>query len=146
MADLKQLFNDLVRLEVELWDAVERRLRDEGRVGLGSFQTLDVIARVPDCRVGDVVRELSITVGGASKAVDRVEAAGLCARRPHPGDRRSSVIVLTAKGARARAAAEAVVVSELEQRIGAVLSTTAQAQLARTVARLRGTAQRRAES
>jgi DNA-binding MarR family transcriptional regulator len=140
MTDLKQLFNDLVRLEIELWDAVERRLRDEGQVGLASFQALDVIARVPDCRVGDVVRELSITVGGASKAVDRLEARRLCVRRPHPGDRRSSSIVLTPEGARARASAEAVVVSELEHRVGAVLSTTAQAQLARTIARLRGTA------
>jgi DNA-binding MarR family transcriptional regulator len=137
MTDLKLLFNELVRLEIELWDAVDARLQAELGVGAGTFQTLDVIARVEDCRVGDVVRELSITVGGASKTIDRLEQAGLCARTPHPSDRRSSVIALTREGERVRKRADKVVAAELEQRIGAVLSTRAIDQLGRTVARLR---------
>ena len=73
MADLPALFADLVRLEIELWDAVEARLRAELGVGLGTAQTLAVVAAVQDCRVHDIVRGLSITVGGASKTVDRLE-------------------------------------------------------------------------
>ncbi len=73
MADLPALFADLVRLEIELWDAVEARLRAELGVGLATAQTLAVVAAVEDCRVHDIVRGLSITVGGASKTVDRLE-------------------------------------------------------------------------
>src|SRR5919201_5944687 len=77
MADLPALFADLVRLEIELWDAVEARLRGELGVGLATAQTLGVVAAVPDCRVHDIVRGLSIIVGSASKTVDRLERNGL---------------------------------------------------------------------
>src|SRR4051794_33743361 len=53
MADLPTLFADLVRLEIELWDAVEARLRSELGVSLGAAQTLAVVAAVEDCRVHD---------------------------------------------------------------------------------------------
>ncbi|HEY7629179.1 MAG TPA: MarR family transcriptional regulator, partial [Thermoleophilaceae bacterium] len=106
MADLPSLFADLVRLEIELWDAVEARLRTELDVGLGTAQTLGVVAEVQDCRVHDIVRNLSITVGGASKTVDRLERHGLVARQPHPTDRRSSVITLTPEGAKTHAKAQ----------------------------------------
>src|SRR6188472_3353042 len=122
MADLPALFADLVRLEIELWNAVEARLRAELGVGLATAQTLAVVAEVPDCRVHDIVRGLSITVGGASKTVDRVERDGLVARRPHPRDRRSSVVALTRTGATTHAKAQRLIAAEVETRIGSVLS------------------------
>jgi DNA-binding MarR family transcriptional regulator len=137
MADLRALFADLVRLEIELWDAVEARLQAELGVGLGTAQTLAVVAAVPDCRVHDVVRGLSITVGGASKTVDRLERSGLVARRPHPTDRRSSVIALTRAGAATHTKAQRLLAAELDARIGGVLSDRALAQLHRTIAKLR---------
>jgi DNA-binding MarR family transcriptional regulator len=137
MADLRALFADLVRLEIELWDAVEARLQAELGVGLGTAQTLAVVAAVPDCRVHDVVRGLSITVGGASKTVDRLERSGLVARRPHPTDRRSSVIALTRAGAATHRKAQRLIAAELDARIGGVLTDRALAQLHRTIAKLR---------
>ncbi len=137
MAELPALFADLVRLEIELWDAVEARLRAELGVGLGTAQTLAVIATVQDCRVHDIVRRLSITVGGASKTVDRLELGGLVARRPHPNDRRSSVISLTPAGATTHAKAQRLIASELEARIGGVLSDRALDQLQRAITKLR---------
>src|ERR671935_3212199 len=98
MADLPALFADLVRLEIELWDAVEARLRADLGVGLATAQTLAVLATVQDCRVHDIARHLSITVGGASKTVDRLELGGLVARPPQPSNRRSSTIALTPAG------------------------------------------------
>src|ERR1700754_4642041 len=95
MPDLPTVFADLVRLEIELWDAVEARLRAELGVGLGTAQTLAVVAAVPDCRLHDNVRGVSIPVGGASKTIDRLDRERLVVRRPHPSDRRSSVIGLT---------------------------------------------------
>jgi MarR family transcriptional regulator, organic hydroperoxide resistance regulator len=137
MADLPAVFADLVRLEIELWDAVEARLRADLGVGLGTAQTLAVVAATPECRVHDIVRGLSITVGGASKTVDRLERTGLVARRPHPSDRRSSVIALTPAGATTHAEAQRLVAAELDARIGGVLSDRAFDQLHRMVARLR---------
>jgi DNA-binding MarR family transcriptional regulator len=137
MTDLPAVFGDLVRLEIELWDAVEARLREELGVGLGTAQTLAVVAAVPDCRVHDIVRGLSITVGGASKTVDRLERHDLVARRPHPSDRRSSVIALTRAGATMHEAAQRLIAAELDARIGGVLSDRALDQLQRAIAKLR---------
>ena len=137
MTDLPDLFADLVRLEIELWDAVEARLRSELGVGLATAQTLAVVATVDDCRVHDIVRGLSITVGGASKTVDRLERDGLVTRRPHPSDRRSSVIRLTRAGATTHADAQRLIATELEASIGGVLSDRAFDQLQRAIARLR---------
>jgi DNA-binding MarR family transcriptional regulator len=137
MTDLPALFADLVRLEIELWNAVEARLRAELGEGLATAQTLAVVAAVQDCRVHDIVRGLSITVGGASKTVDRLERAGLVARRPHPSDRRSSVIALTRAGAMTHAKAQQLIATELEARVGGVLSDRALDQLHRAIAKLR---------
>jgi DNA-binding MarR family transcriptional regulator len=137
MPDLPALFADLVRLEIELWDAVEARLRAELAVGLATAQTLAVVAAVEDCRVHDIVRGLSITVGGASKTVDRLERDALVARRPNPSDRRSSVIALTRAGATTHAKAQRLIAAELDARIGGVLSDRALDQLHRAIAKLR---------
>src|SRR3954464_8432695 len=137
MDDLTALFAGLVRLEIELWNAVEARLRADLGVGLGTAQTLAVVAAVQDCRVDDIVRGLSITVGGASKTVDRLERNGLVARRPHPSDRRSSVVALTRAGATTHAKAQRLIATELEARIGGVLADRGFDQLHRSISRLR---------
>jgi DNA-binding MarR family transcriptional regulator len=137
MPDLPALFADLVRLEIELWNTVEARLQAELRVGLATAQTLAVVATVEDCRVHDIVRSLSITVGGASKTVDRLERIGLVVRRPHPSDRRSSVVALTRAGATTHAEAQRLIAAELEARLDGVLSDRALAQLHRAIGELR---------
>jgi DNA-binding MarR family transcriptional regulator len=62
-------------------------------------EIMQVVGATADCRVLDIASALSINVGGASKVVDRVEAAGLCRRQPNPIDGRSNVIRLTEPGA-----------------------------------------------
>jgi MarR family transcriptional regulator, organic hydroperoxide resistance regulator len=135
--DLKVLFSELVRLETELWDAVEERLQNDHGVNLPTFEFIQVISRVPRCRVQDIATSLSITVGGTSKIVDRIEAAGLCSRRANPGDRRSSIIELTAAGKRLLARATVTVDDELNRRLGTALPERSLAQFTRTLARLR---------
>jgi DNA-binding MarR family transcriptional regulator len=83
------------------------------------------------------VRGLSITVGGASKTVDRLERHALVVRRPHPSDRRSSVIALTRAGTSTHAKAQRLIAAELDARIGGVLSDRALDQLHRAIAKLR---------
>ena len=135
--DLRFLFSELVRLETELWNAVEGRLRADFGVTLPVFEFLQVISRTPACRVQDIAAELSITVGGTSKIVDRIEASGYCARSANPGDRRSSIIRLTPVGKRLLPKLTAAVDNELRNRLGTAVPDRSLIQLAKTLTRLR---------
>jgi DNA-binding MarR family transcriptional regulator len=135
--DLSRLFSELVRLETELCGAVEARLRADHGLPLPHFEFMQVIARTRNCRVQDIATELSITVGGTSKIVDRIEAAGHCARRANPDDRRSSIVELTPAGRRLLSRAAGSVEDELRRRLGAALSDRAAVQFTRTLTRLR---------
>jgi DNA-binding MarR family transcriptional regulator len=136
--DHRQVFDDLVRFETELWNELDARLRAEAEVPLGSFNVLLVVERVADCRVNDIAVALAITVGGASQAVDRLERRGLCMRRPHPEDRRASIIELTDDGRARCAAAGPVFDRELAARFTDALTKTQLSRLAEALAVLRG--------
>jgi DNA-binding MarR family transcriptional regulator len=137
VADLKVLFNELIRLEIELWDAVDQRLQSDCDLPLSRFEPMQVIARYPECRVQDIAAELAITAGGVSKLVDRIEACGHCRRRTNPQDRRSSIIELTAAGRRLLAKATTVFENELAARLNNAVSEQQAEQLIRTLRRLR---------
>jgi DNA-binding MarR family transcriptional regulator len=87
--------------------------------------------------VYDIAAELSITVGGTSKLVDRIEAAGHCRRVANPDDRRSSLIELTNAGRRLLAKATVVFEEELKTRIGSAVSTQRLTQFQATLQQLR---------
>jgi DNA-binding MarR family transcriptional regulator len=135
--ELRVLFSQMVRLETELWDAVEGRLRADHGITLPFFEFMQIMSRQPNCRVQDIAAELSITVGGTSKIVDRIEAAGYCARRANPGDRRSSILTLTPDGQRLLPKITATVDDELCARLGSALPGRSLAQLIETLTRLR---------
>jgi MarR family transcriptional regulator, organic hydroperoxide resistance regulator len=135
--DLRFLFSELVRLETELWNAVEGRLRADFGVTLPVFEFLQVISRTPACRVQDIAVELSITVGGTSKIIDRIEALGYCARSANPNDRRSSVITLTPTGKKLLPGLAAAVDDELRSRLGTGVPDRSLLQLTKTLTRLR---------
>jgi MarR family transcriptional regulator, organic hydroperoxide resistance regulator len=134
---LTALFGDLVRLETELWDLVDRRLRRDHDLPLSWFEPLQVMDRVPGCRVADIAEALSITVGGTSKLVDRIEQAGLCHRRPNPDDARSSLLALSSSGRRRLDAAQGSFEDELDAWLGAALPTERLDSLASTLRDLR---------
>lgn len=131
------MFSDLVRLETELWELVDRRLRGDHDLPLSWFEPMQVIARVEDCRVADIADALSITVGGVSKLVDRIERAGWCERAPNPNDARSSVLALTHAGRRKLEAAKASFADELAVRLSAAVSPGRLAAFGSTVRELR---------
>src|ERR1700733_10254491 len=136
--ELRVLFSELVRLETELWDAVEGRLRADHGITLPFFEFMQIISRHPNCRVQDIAEELSITVGGTSKIVDRIEASGYCARHANLSDRRSSILALTPAGKRLLPKITATVDDELGARLGSALSGRSLAELIRTLSGLRG--------
>lgn len=134
MPNREHLFNDLVRFQIELWNAVDARLRSETDLTLVHFEALRIVELTPDCRVNDVADQLVISVGGASKIVDRLEAAGYCERRSNPGDRRSSILALTTAGETALSNAKPVHASVLDEHLPGDLEA-----FAATLAALRGT-------
>jgi MarR family transcriptional regulator, organic hydroperoxide resistance regulator len=112
------VFDDLVRVQIALWEAVDRRVRADLGLPLGRVEALRAVVRVPSCRVQDVSTALRVTVGAASKLTDRLVLGGLVVREPHPADRRSSVLVPTASGRAAHERAETVVADELRRHLG----------------------------
>jgi DNA-binding MarR family transcriptional regulator len=136
-ADFYPLFSALTRLETELWDAVDVRLRKECDLPLGRYEAMVVIDSLGTCRVLDIASALSITVGGASKLIDRVEAAGFCARKMNPGDRRSSLLELTPAGTMKVDEGRSVVEAELVRRFTPVLTKQDASRLLEVLARLR---------
>jgi DNA-binding MarR family transcriptional regulator len=144
MSELRQLFNDLIRFEIEIWNAIDARLKADFSLPLTHFEPMSVIDRVPGCRVYDIASELGITTGGTSKLVDRIEASGHCRRLPNPADRRSSLLELTPAGKRLLEEAGVAFDEELQRWLGAAVPERSLRQFAATLGRLRA-ANRRAE-
>jgi DNA-binding MarR family transcriptional regulator len=137
VTDLRRLFDDLIRFEIELWNAIDARLKRDFDLPLTHFEPMLVIDRLSGCRVYDIATELKITTGGTSKLVDRIEASGYCRRVPNPTDRRSSLLELTPEGSRILAEASAAFDQELQRWLGAALPERTLRQFAGTLARLR---------
>ncbi|MFC4031298.1 MarR family winged helix-turn-helix transcriptional regulator [Streptomyces polygonati] len=135
--DLRRLFDDLVRFETDLWNAVDARLQQDCGLSMGSLDVMSVVARTPSCRVNDIAAALSITVGGASQAVDRISARGNLVRRPNPADRRSSVVELTPVGRELVETAGRVFDQELDRRLRGPLDDSELDRLGSALAALR---------
>jgi MarR family transcriptional regulator, organic hydroperoxide resistance regulator len=142
VSDLRRVFNDLIRFEIQVWNAVEARLKSEFGLPLTHFEPMSVMDRRPRCRVYDIANELGITTGGTSKLVDRIEASGYCRRLPNPDDRRSSLLELTPAGQRLFAEAGAAFDDELQRQLGDAVPERTLRQFAATLARLRAAGQR----
>lgn len=129
---------DLIRLEIVLWDRINGRLKAEHGLSLAFFEALDAIGRSPDgsLRVGDLARALRITVGAASKLVDRVEAAGLLVRQLDAADRRASRVALTDAGRAVLADARLTYEAEMATTLDATLTFDEQQQVHTLIRRL----------
>jgi DNA-binding MarR family transcriptional regulator len=133
VTDLKLLFTRLVRLEIELWDALDARLKHDVGIALRDYLPMQTIATTKSCRVYHLMEQIGVTVGTASKAVDRLEAAGYCRRTDDPADRRSPTITLTAEGIVMLAKAEKGIDAELQLWFDAAATPGAVEQLAGTI-------------
>ena len=133
-----QWLSDLIRLEIAFWNRINTRLHHEHDLSLAFFEALFFIERTRDgsMRVGDLARALRITVGAASKLVDRIEAAGLIRRERDADDRRASRLVLTSAGKRTLADASTTYEAEMATMLDTTLSTDEQQRLHDLVTRL----------
>jgi len=116
------MFTELVRAEIELWNGLDAQLNESAGISLPQFQALAAIRGIDgDARVQDISRAMSITVGATSKLVDRLERDGLAVRSANPGDRRSSFVSLSDSGAIALDTAATASEAHLRRVLGDVL-------------------------
>ncbi|MEQ1787464.1 MAG: MarR family transcriptional regulator [Acidimicrobiales bacterium] len=80
--------------------AFETRLATDSGLSAQWFEVLIRLARTPEhrLRMSDLAAQTTLSASGLTRAVDRLEAAGLVARQACPTDRRSTYAVLTAQG------------------------------------------------
>ena len=64
------------------------------------YQVLGMLRWAGPLTLGAVGHRLWITPGTVTSSIDRLEAAGLCRRVPHPTDARVTLAEITAKGRR----------------------------------------------
>jgi DNA-binding MarR family transcriptional regulator len=132
-----EFFDVLVRYEVALWNAVDRELGRQGKLGLGQLHALRVVSRYGGrARVQDLSSDIGITAGAASKLADRLERDGLASRSPNPANRRSSLLALTAAGKQALASAMDVYRGAVARAVGEEDTESLTAALQRLQARL----------
>ncbi|MGZ4453351.1 MAG: MarR family winged helix-turn-helix transcriptional regulator [Nocardioides sp.] len=102
----RRFFDDLVRCETRLYNAVGERLRAEHGIVASQFEMLRYLRDHPGARVAEMASTFAAGIGAISKGVDRLTARGWATREPNPADGRSSLIVLTDDGAALVAEAE----------------------------------------
>ncbi|WP_394937953.1 MarR family winged helix-turn-helix transcriptional regulator [Psychromicrobium sp. YIM B11713] len=119
-----QFFDDLVRCETRLYNALNDRLRELHGVVTSQLEFLRYLQRHPDCRIADLAGYFAVGIGATSKGIDRLEARGWVQRLPNPHDRRSSLLSLTAEGQQFLDSAERTFVDQTHELITSVLSAT----------------------
>jgi DNA-binding MarR family transcriptional regulator len=102
-ADLQHPHLTTAGLLVEAVDGfsaqLEKQLEDQ-HLSVQWFGILLRLARTPghQLRMSDLAAQTTLTASGLTRAVDRLEAAGLVRRETCPSDRRGSFAVLTEAG------------------------------------------------
>lgn len=119
---LVRFFDDLVRCETRLYNAVGESLRDRHGVVASQFEFLCYLRDHPGSRVVDIATHFAAGIGAISKVVDRLEARGWATRAANPADRRSLLISLTPAGAAVVDEAEGTFLDQLRQLISTALS------------------------
>ncbi|MGW1605540.1 MarR family winged helix-turn-helix transcriptional regulator [Streptomyces eurythermus] len=140
--DLPGFFDDLVRCETRLYNALNDRLRERHGIVTSQFEFLRFLRDHPGARVADLAAEFAIGVGATSKSADRLEKQGWITRQPNPSDRRSSLLALTDDGSRLLAAAEETFTEGLAALIADTLDDASGAAAVRAMSKLRSALER----
>ena len=97
--DASSLFTALVSAELRAWNAVESALCEANNpLSLGRFLVLRTVRDTPACRIQEVAASQGITLGAASRLVDRLHRDGLLHRTPCEHDRRAIILPVTDTG------------------------------------------------
>ena len=128
------LFKALVDTEVRAWNAIETALSAAGNaLTLGRFLVLRTVRDTPACRIQEVAVSQGITLGAASRLVERLHRDGLLHRVPCEQDRRATILTVSDRGMAHLEEACALVRKE-QERLFAPLSTSQRADLMQSLA------------
>jgi DNA-binding MarR family transcriptional regulator len=129
----------LLEAHAGLTRELERRLERECGLSVQWFEVLLRLARSPGgrLRMSDLAAQATLTASGLTRAIDRLEDAGLVTRDACPTDRRSTYAVLTAKGRKRIEAAVPVQLGHIGELVRGVLDGEEMAALASSLRKLR---------
>ncbi len=118
---------------------LSRRLEVEFGMSHQSFEVLLRLGRSPDqrLRMSDLAAQVTMSASGLSRAVDRLEAAGLVSRVACPTDRRSVYAALTPAGQARIDELLPAHLDHLEEEFTGALDAADRADLERILRRLR---------
>ncbi|SED46105.1 MULTISPECIES: MarR family winged helix-turn-helix transcriptional regulator [Streptomyces] len=139
---LAGFFDDLVRCETRLYNALNDRLRERHGIVTSQYEFLRRLRDRPGARVADLATEFAIGIGATSKGIDRLEKRGWVVRRPNPADRRSSLLELTEAGAELADAAAGTFGECLAELMGGTFEGERLAVAARAMGELRAALER----
>jgi len=90
----------LFEVEAALLRRLDTELRAQVGMSAAFFEVLVRLGRSPRgrMRLADLARQLSITTGGVTRLIDRIQEAGFIRRVPDPEDRRSVFAEITPAG------------------------------------------------
>ena len=138
------LFTTLINTEMGAWNAVESALSEAGNaLTLGRFLVLRTVRDNPACRIQEVAASQGITLGAASRLVDRLHRDGLVHRTPCEHDRRAIILTVTEDGL-AHLEKACVIVEKEQERLFAPLSAAQREELTRALSLIAEAAKERA--
>lgn len=138
------LFTALIHTEMGAWNAVESALSEAGNaLTLGRFLVLRTVRYTPACRIQEVAASQGITLGAASRLVDRLHRDGLVHRTPCEHDRRAVILTVTEEGL-AHLEKACVIVEKEQERLFAPLSAAQREELTRALSLIAEAAKERA--
>lgn len=107
----------LVEAETALVRLLDEELRRDAGMSLGTYEALIRLGRSPDRRLRQIElsRQLSLTTGGVTRIIDRLEGAGLVQRIADAADRRGTFAQLTDHGHEALQRATEVHLASLQR-------------------------------
>ena len=138
------LFTALIHTEMGAWNAVESALSEAGNaLTLGRFLVLRTVRDTPACRLQEVAASQGITLGAASRLVDRLHRDGLVHRTPCEHDRRAIILTVTEEGL-AHLEKACMIVETEQERLFAPLSAAQREELTRALSLIAEAAKERA--
>ena len=138
------LFTALIHTEMGAWNAVESALSEAGNaLTLGRFLVLRTVRDTPASRIQEVAASQGITLGAASRLVDRLHRDGLVHRTPCEHDRRAIILTVTEEGL-AHLEKACMIVETEQERLFAPLSAAQREELTRALSLIAEAAKERA--
>ena len=138
------LFTALINTEMGAWNAVESALSEAGNaLTLGRFLVLPTVRDTPACCIQEVAASQGITLGAASRLVDRLHRDGLLHRTPCEHDRRATILTVTEEGL-AHLEEACMIVEKEQERLFTPLSAAQREELTRSLTLIAEAAKERA--